>query len=293
MTLEGLSHFVAMALPPMPPFAGGPLPAAAISSAVLTWGRERVIELPAMVNVAGLREAFRRQTRRVVVHEVAPGVARLVEGTDLHALPGEPPLLLRGPVIVEVRRPDRDVLFGSTIAVGAYESETGLLMVVGLMTDGSALVQPWRPVWGGQELAEGIQEGTPLADPSEWASYDTWLLEALRFLTVFGLLLEAQAAPIRIADGGPKKAAPARRGGSEWSTRRIALVGQAPASRSPGSVNVLSGQVPDSFLVETVAVRGHLKRQRHGAGNALVRWIYVEGYSARRWIAPRLKVVVS
>ena len=33
-------------------------------------------------------------------------------------------------------------------------------------------------------------------------------------------------------------------------------------------------------------VRGHLKRQRHGPGMSLSRWIYVSQYAAWRWVRP-------
>ena len=43
-------------------------------------------------------------------------------------------------------------------------------------------------------------------------------------------------------------------------------------------------------VADAVVVSGHMKRQRYGEGHALVKWIYVAGYSARRWFAPRWKV---
>jgi hypothetical protein len=47
-------------------------------------------------------------------------------------------------------------------------------------------------------------------------------------------------------------------------------------------------------MASEVEVRGHLKRQRHGPGNGQVKWIYVPGYSARRWVAPRpTRIVLS
>ncbi len=46
-------------------------------------------------------------------------------------------------------------------------------------------------------------------------------------------------------------------------------------------------------LRNDAAVSGHLKRQRHGAGNTETKWIYVQEYSSRRWISPlhRKKIV--
>jgi hypothetical protein len=61
-----------------------------------------------------------RTERRLVVHEVRPEVARLVAHTDLHSLPGEPPRLLRGPLLFEVHRPETgNRLFGDTVALPA------------------------------------------------------------------------------------------------------------------------------------------------------------------------------
>jgi hypothetical protein len=63
--------------------------------------------------------------------------------------------------------------------------------------------------------------------------------------------------------------------------------GKAPAERTPAAEAAPAGRAAD-----VVAVRGHLKRPRHGAGLAETKWIYVAGYEARRWVAPGPRKVV-
>jgi hypothetical protein len=50
------------------------------------------------------------------------------------------------------------------------------------------------------------------------------------------------------------------------------------------------GRHIEGRVADAVVVSGHLKRQRFGESRALVKWIYVAGYSARRWFAPRWDV---
>lgn len=35
-----------------------------------------------------------------------------------------------------------------------------------------------------------------------------------------------------------------------------------------------------------VPVRAHLRRQRYGEGRQQERYVWIEGYAARRWVAP-------
>lgn len=125
--------------------------------------------------------------------------------------------------------------------------------------------------WGAAELAEGVQvrESPLVPDHGEQVA---WTREAARFAIVLGLLLDAEGTPVRRADEpGPWKG---------WLTRHLTMGREDPA---PGP-HAAPARVGEGVEVQ---VRGHLKRQRHGPGNALVRWIYVRSYGARRWVAPR------
>lgn len=207
-------------------------------------------------------------------------------------------MLLRGTFILEVRDPNSEALFvgdGSsswlyTASLGCYPLDGGYWLV-GLGYPDGARVAQWRPRWGA-----ALPEGSD--DVSFWGGdreeHDTWAAEAIRFVVVLGLLLDAAQTPLATTEEGPRLAGqskgvsyPAR----PWSVRRIYLEGVAAKRRSAGAPE---GSSVDGREAAEVRVRGHLKRQPHGPGNSLRRWVYVDGYEARRWVAPRpLKVVVG
>lgn len=260
--------------------------------AVRTWGEELALRQAALVNVAALALAA---ARRVTVHQVRPAAAALAHATDLHSLPAEPPRLLRSAWVVEARRPETgEALWADTVGLGGYPDGEGGIWLVGLLWPDGIRVARWRPKWVGGELEAGTaQERSPLVGDHE--AQEEWVREAARFALVLGLLLDAAAAPLRIDD---ERELPPRRGGGrragdapEWTTRHVYLDDRARQARAAGA-GAAPSEVVGGRIVEAVPVRGHLKRQRHGPGNAEVRWIYVEGYEARRWLSPRPARVV-
>lgn len=271
-----------IALPP------GLREAAAVTVA-LGYRLEEGEELPELVNLGALTVSMRA---RPVVHALRASIPRIVDETDLHSLPSEPPRLLRGAWIVEVRRPDQgDRLFGDTVCLGGYPFE-GAIYLMAFDWPGAARVARWAPTWDGAELEEGIAIDTsPLVpDPGKHAE---WTRDAARFAVILGLLLDAEGAPVRVREereSAPPGAAKGR--ASAWVTRHVTLGQSRPAPDeppTPGGDASLEGR-----CAAAVAVRGHLKRQRYGPGRTRTKYIYIAGYAARRWIAPRpARVVVG
>ena len=283
MTFQPLSPLVrlARANTPLPPLSRE----AAAAVALETWG-ERALALPALVNLAALALALPRD----VVHEVSPGAARRADETDLHTLPDEPPPLLRRAALCEVRRPHRERLFGSTVSLGAYALD-GAMYLVGLDWPDGVRVARWRPYWSGGDLPAGIPADTsPLIDDVD--AHREWAREAARWILMLGLLLDAQGSPVLEGEDVPvaiRRRAPARPGEGPV-VRRVYL--DEPTARA-GSSSGGTGGVAEGRLGLEVPVRGHLKRQPYGPAQSLRRWVYVESYEARRWIAPRpLRLVV-
>jgi len=270
-----------------------PLHQAAPTVAMACWGPTACMRGPELVNIAAL--AIRGRTR-LVAHQVRPAAARQVAETDLHSLPDAPPRLMRGPWMVEVRRPETgEHLWGDTVALAGYEAEPGTTFLVGLGAGGWCRAVHWRPRWTGENLEEGTQQvRSPMVD--DMSAHETWAREAARFAVVLGLLLDAEGAPLRVEEERQRDTARrSKRGGTSAQgvhVRHVYLdeerVARPPAPASSG------GDGTAGRLVEQVLVRGHLKRQRHGPGNREVKWLYVAGYSARRWVAPGVaQVVVS
>jgi len=149
------------------------------------------------------------------------------------------------------------------------------------------------PHWGEVDLTAGVHRDTsPLIDDVD--AHYAWSREAARFAVILGLLLDAEGAPLAPRDERETKQ---RTRGSavqprEWVTRHLYLDEVRPASAAGASGTGDPGA--EGRLPEEVIVRGHLKRQRHGAGRSEVRWIYVASYEARRWVAPRpVRIVVD
>lgn len=263
--------------------------AAAAAVALARYGPETVAAAPALLNCAGLALSM----PRLVVHRLSAGAARTVAETDLHSLPGEAPNLLRAPWLLESRRPE-EPLFGRTACLGGYQL-AGVTYLVGLDYPDGVAVARWTPHWQEEELEAGIgRDSSPLIENVD--AHHAWAREAARFVIVLGLLLEAQGSPLELDDEPVRRRRqvgtppPSPSGGLEggWVVRRVRLGrlvpsrGRAARTEEQAPGGPVSGRVPLQ-----VPVRGHIRRQRHGPGRADTKWVYVEGYAARRWVAPR------
>jgi hypothetical protein len=211
---------------------------------------------------------------------VRPGAARVVERTDLRSIPSEPPRLLRSPGVVDAHRPETgDRLWGDYASLGWYQLG-GATYLVGLAVPDGYAVARWEPRWTGQDLESELPapdvESPMIRDLVEHGEFAS---SAARFLVVMGILLEAQGSPLQVElERGTR-----RRHVRLDPSRARARPGSRPAPRyPPAGPGAAASRVPDERPVE-----GHVRRQRHGPGLALMKWIYVEQYEATRWLSPR------
>ena len=116
----------------------------ATRAALAMWSEPELLGNPETLHVAAMALAFGSTLR---VHELRGSVPATVAGTDLHSLPAEPPELLRGPCIVEVRDPGEEFLFGDTASLGCYQLEEAYHLVGFQYPDGSTC-QPTRRAGG-------------------------------------------------------------------------------------------------------------------------------------------------
>lgn len=251
-------------------------------------GLQTVESTPALVNIAALTELM---TDRIVSHRVSPGAVRLVQETDLHSLPGDAPKLLLSPWIAEVKRPDREVLFGDTVSFAAYPLDDAIYMI-GLQWPDGVRTSSVCPNWRERELSLDLSEDdTSLIE--DVASFSEWTREAARFAMVFAVHLEAEGSPIVTKDersGKRERRAdgPSPRRPKTWIVRRVFMdrIVRSPHS-SAGTPTGDETAATDNLTESRIMVRGHMRRQPHGAGNTLRKWVYVESYEARRWTAPK------
>ncbi|MCC6130060.1 MAG: hypothetical protein IT186_09030 [Acidobacteria bacterium] len=250
---------------------------------------QRALELPGLVNLAALSLSL----PRLEVHVLSHGAINAVHGTDLHGLPGRAPGLLRHAWILETKRPERERLFGQVASLAGYAIGEHVFLV-GLGYPDGFFMARWTPAWGERDL-EIPEDESPLIEDRD--GHREFAREAARFAVVLGLLLEARGTPLTLAREASGRiegvAIGPRRPVADWLIRRISIseeyqrASQLRASRGPAAGR-------DGLLETDVPVRGHVKRQRYGPGRSEVRWIYVDGYEARRWIAPKpLRVLVS
>lgn len=206
-----------------------------------------------------------------------PSASRVIHGTDLHSIPTLPPRLLRAPGIIEARRPETgERLWGDVASLGWY-SFGDQLWLIGLQYPDGYMVARWHPRWTGEDLEDQLPTSDPTALVPEVlrSAYQEFALQAARYLVVLGLLAEADPSPLRIVLDKSDKTRRHRDVYLDTKTERT-----QPRNLSP--VPLLEGR----HGVER-PVTGHLKRQRYGESNAKVKWIYVQGFSARRWVSPR------
>jgi hypothetical protein len=230
---------------------------------------------------------------RPVRHEVRPSAAALISDTELRSLPSAPPTLLRTPGIAEVRRPASEFLCGDVAGMGWYTWEDELYVVLYRPPRG-VMVFSLQPQWWQDSLDDiaaaeernrvGLQQITPEA----FARYGSSAMDAFRWLVTFGLLLDAERQPLDIRDEaheGRRKAKKARQARSgPWVVRRYVYLDGSARSPGPGEGGS-SSRGTEGLVPVTSRVRGHLKRQRCGPGNAETKWVYVADYEARRYIA--------
>jgi hypothetical protein len=252
----------------------------AATLAVSYWGMELVQKVQPLVNVAALTLGIGPQ---LVVHQLNRSAIEIVDATDVHALPPQPPRLLRGPWIVESAHPDQYRLYGDTVSVAGYELD-GAWYLVHLCYPDDCYVCQWRPQWGA-EISEVVdpREQPLVRDLDDWNERNHG---AVRLATTLGLLLDAVGTPLHHRDHGqgPAKQAKTRRPGRGWTVRHVSLhpsERQGPVGTGGGNVPVTGGRIG----VDT-AVTGHLKLQRCGPEGSERKLIYVSGYMARRWVAP-------
>jgi hypothetical protein len=264
---------------------------AAATMAANAYAIERLNAAPALINCAGLALAMPRLTR----HELTADAIELVHATDMHALPAEPPRLLRGAWLIESRRPERHCLFGDTASLGGYTLD-GAMYLIGIGYPDGAVVARWQPHWTGEDLDASVTPDTasPLIDDVE--HHTAWARQAARFAVVFALLLESVSTPLLVEEPPRARRAGTTQHGSTapWVVRRVHLRAPAAAQRlQPGDGTTAAPSAGDR-QAQAVEVRGHLKRQPYGPGGTLRKWVYVASYEARRWVAPRpVTIVVS
>jgi hypothetical protein len=254
---------------------------AAALVAEVGFGRRAVEQATALVNCGALALAM---GSRPLVHSLRDDALTLIEATDLRSAPASAPELFRHAVIIEA---SGLALFGETTDLGIYQvpdGRYGLLGYTGRDPDGGAMFSLWRPHWAEEDLND--PEIVPAMD-EETEGVAAWTRDAVRFVLIYGLLLEAERTPLAIDERAmkQKRSVEARnraQGRSGWVTRYISLATRDVVLPHDTGTEQTTGD----RIAELRRVSGHLKRQVYGPDRAGRRWIYISAYEARRWLTP-------
>ena len=293
MELQKLSEMVRNIHLTTPPPTEGGLREQATSVAVSMYGRQTVLSAPETVNLAALAISMRD---KLLVHEVTKGVIQMVGETDLNYYPELPPRLLESPFLVESRGFDSP-LFEDTACLGGYWIE-GTLYLIGLTGSDECLVAPIVPTWAGGEI-NATDPVKPIISNDPPEGLHEWSKQAMRFLIILSLLLEAEKTPIvprvpKSLKKAQKKAQKKRPEAGSWSVTRLYVDAQYERRANASSGEHGSDPEHSGKTAVVVPVRGFLRRQAYGPGRQARKWIYVEGFQARRWITPQpVKRIIS
>lgn len=261
-------------------------------AAVRAFGIQSVQELPVLVNIAALTHALGESP---LVYELKNEALELIDDTDLRSFPRETPHLLSSACIIEN---NSGVLFGETTDLGVYPMPDGRIGIVGLTgrdQDGGALFTAWNPLWETRDGEHDISEFERFETDSDEETYKTWAQDAIRFLIVFSVMLEAEKRPIVITEAQKKQAksvkiAERKKGRSGWRIKSVNLTTQR---KYPGHDNAEHSKADlENKLSRKVYVSGHIAHQAYGPQWSQHRWIYKEGYESRRWIAPGPRKII-
>jgi hypothetical protein len=261
---------------------------AAVVTAEVFPGMTTIDDLPGAISVAALAILSNCAPETWLVR---PSASEVVHATDLHAIPDQAPRLLRRPGIAETRHPQTgERLWGRYATVGWYPLE-GAIYLVGLSYPDGYAVARWTPDWTGQDLEPqlpGLDLASPLIDAR--GEHHEYAVQAARYLLVLALLVDVADGPLRVELDRKT------RWRHVYPDDRARRPVQSPAPSPPAPIGPPTTSADPgggTRVVEARPVTGHLKRQRYGAGHALTKWIYVRGYQARRWCAPRWSVTAA
>lgn len=243
----------------------------------------------AWVNVAVLAYLSRGSP---ATYTMRPSASAVVHETDLHAIPTEAPRLLRGPGLVEARRPDQgERLWGDYVSLGWYTyagryrnppSLLDAIFLVGLRYPDGSMVARWTPAWTGVDLDDQLpteDRSVSLSDLVDRLEHLEFARAAARYLTIFGLLAEVDEGPLTFSLDNDGRTRQVRVAPKDLSWRGFRAPPQ-PRAEPQTPID------PTTRVLGDRPIRGHLQRFRFGPGRNRVRWRYVEEYTGRRWYKP-------
>jgi hypothetical protein len=216
----------------------------------------------------------------LVVHRITEGVCQKVMCVRIENLPGEFPIFLRKPFLIEAK--EGKYLFDDIHSIGGYIGDGGIFTIIGY--DGiNTIVIHCKDAFSEAASIDEINY-----DPiTEKAAVGTAKArKVLPFLTILSLMLEAERSPIAV-DAGGKKARKRAKGKvgkpgmmGSWMERRIYIDGRYQGEKREGDPSPID---KEGLTKTDVFIQGFLRHQPYGPKSSLRKWIYIEGFESSRW----------
>lgn len=265
----------------------------AAAAAVEAFGFDAVRGNNIFINMAALARAM---GTRPLVYDLRSDALDLIEQTDLRSAPAHAPRILSDSFIIQAAG---EPLFASTTDIGVYQIPDGRIGLIGLTgrgTDGGAMFSLWRPHWSNDDFkTPEITSADSLTLDVE--GYESWAQSAIRFLLIYGLLLEADKAPMEVEKKQLREKKSMRKhdqgkGREGWSIRRVSLTTRQIMQRPAEPIYPDPSYEIKDGVYDEVHVSGHLAFQAYGPEWSLHRWIYVQEYDAWKWLKPGPRRVI-
>ena len=225
---------------------------------------------PLLINVTALRLCLPKE---LTVYEITTGVSGQIDATDIHNFPSLCPDFLKKAFVLESKKPEHP-LFGNTSSLGGYWIDGNFYLVGIGCPDGATL----HPVWDGREITGN--ETNVLGDTAE---LNEWAKDAMRYVLILSLLMEAERTPVMCGSGKSHKSTIKRGNKKQWIVERVYLNKKYISQAQKSEDNIFS---TDGKTQKTVPVRGFIRSQHYGANNTQIKFVYIESFEARRWIIP-------
>lgn len=263
----------------------------------------RVVRSPDFTVLVSMARAALAFGPQYVVHSLHPTATRAVLETDLAFWPTTAPRALMRPLVVRAM-PGKGTgcLFRDVTTLLYLPDSSGVALTLSQRQGGTFLAGEVPLSWTTEDDRRSVDEilSTSLRGPLAGDGDRVRAAQVLRWLVTFGLFLEAESqasgrgvAEVRADAGTLPNGRPPKRG--QWYTVRHVRISDAALAAPPrktGEVHRDAPPHPDGMCAEEIAVRGFMRRQVCGKGNADRKVIFVAPFTRTQWVSREKEVRV-
>lgn len=238
-----------------------------------------------------------------VVHSLHPTATRTVLETDLAFWPTTTPRALMRPLLVRAT-PGKGTgcLFRDVTTLLYLPDSSGVALTLSQRQGGTFLASEVPLSWTTEDDRRSVDEilSTGLYGQLTGDGDRVRVAQVLRWIVTFGLFMEAESqasgrgvAEVRAEAGTPPDGRPPKKG-QGYTIRHVRISDAALAAppRKTSDVTREAPPHPDGMRAEEVAVRGFLRRQVCGKGNADRKVIFVAPFTRTQWVSAEREVRV-